>query len=326
MFCLPSTLTESEQNVFTKTERKNESHNTAAKYSLLIPNKTEWRPLDRNDMSSMKYFVFFIGWPRSCHSIVGSILDAHPNVIIAHEFYLFTQLSKHKELLSNRSRLYNELYRNSYVSAAKGWRTSKKTQKGYSLDVGSWQGRFTKLEVIGDKCGGDAPRMYAWNKEKFKTLYQQLSVNVKVPIKVLHIVRNPFDMIATTALYIGSGIPEVKYNATVAKKYSNRRVLRGAADSVLHVAKAISEMIPDLELSSLEIHCDNLITHPTETIYDLCRFLNLECSPDYVQTCADKIFRNVSATRHLVEWNPDTLPLLINRTKTFPFFSRYSLD
>ena len=307
-------------------ENKRELKNMTAKHHLLASEKTEWKPLSRSDINSIKYFLLFIGWPRSCHSIVGSLLDAHPNVIVAHEFFLFTKLSEDKEL-SNRSRLYNQLYRNSYMSAKEGWRTSNKTQKGYSLDMaGSWQGQFTKLEVIGDKCGGELIRSYAQNSKKFQELYQRLRANVKVPIKVLQIVRNPFDMIATTALYRGSRVHEVKYNATVSNKYSNPKILREVTDSVLDMATAISRIIPDLRLSPLKIHCEDLITHPAGTISDICRFLNLKCSPEYVQMCSDKIFKNVSISRDLVEWDPDSLPSLINRIKTFSFFSRYSFE
>ncbi|KAJ7371717.1 hypothetical protein OS493_023052 [Desmophyllum pertusum] len=31
-------------------------------------------------------FVMFIGYPRSRHSLVGAILDAHPEIIIPHEY------------------------------------------------------------------------------------------------------------------------------------------------------------------------------------------------------------------------------------------------
>ena len=133
-------------------------------------------------------------------------------------------------------------------------------------------------------------------------------------------------MIATTALYRGSRVHEVKYNATVSNKYSNPKILREVTDSVLDMATAISRIIPDLRLSPLKIHCEDLITHPAGTISDICRFLNLKCSPEYVQMCSDKIFKNVSISRDLVEWDPDSLPSLINRIKTFPFFSRYSFE
>ncbi len=33
----------------------------------------------------VKYFVQFMSFPRSGHSLIGSILDAHPQAIISHE-------------------------------------------------------------------------------------------------------------------------------------------------------------------------------------------------------------------------------------------------
>ncbi|MDP9138749.1 MAG: hypothetical protein M3N38_11330, partial [Pseudomonadota bacterium] len=33
----------------------------------------------------LEVYCTFIGYPRSGHSIMGSLLDAHPNIIIAHE-------------------------------------------------------------------------------------------------------------------------------------------------------------------------------------------------------------------------------------------------
>ena len=293
---------------------------------VLSKGETEWRPLYRSDVDSIKSFLIFIGWPRSCHSIIGSMLDAHPNVIVAHEFFLFQQLSEDKQL-SNRNILYNELYKNSYLSAMNGWRNSSNTQKGYSLYIdGSWQGRFTELKVIGDKCGGDSTRMYSQDSAQFKVLYQLLRANVKVPIKVLQVIRNPLDMIATLTLYRGSGIPEVKVNATVSHKYNNLTLLREATESTLEIANALFRMVPDVRLSPLQVYCEDLIAHPTETITNICHFLNLKCSSEFLQMCADKTFKNTSASRHLVEWNLDMLPPLIKKIKSFPFFHRYSFE
>jgi len=33
----------------------------------------------------VRTYVMFVGYPRSGHSLIGSLLDAHPNVVIAHE-------------------------------------------------------------------------------------------------------------------------------------------------------------------------------------------------------------------------------------------------
>ena len=278
-------------------------------------------------MNSVETFLIFIGWPRSCHSIIGSMLDAHPNVIVAHEFFLFLNMSQDLRLTRGRALLYNELYRNSYMSANGGWRNNNNTQKGYSLDIdGSWQGRFTKLKVIGDKCGGDTTRMYSRKSRLFKTLYQLLRNSVKVPIKVLQVIRNPFDMIATLTLYRGSGIREVKVNATVSHKYRNHTVLRKAANSILEIANSVSRMVPDVRLSPLQVYCEDLIAHPTETMSKICEYLNLECSSEFLQMCADKTFKSVSMSRHLVEWDLDMLSSLIKEIKTFPFFRRYSFE
>ena len=265
-----------------------------------------------------------MGWPRSCHSIIGSMLDAHPNVIVAHEYFLFNKLVGHPELVT-RKLLYNQLYNNSYANARKGWRTTKQTQKGYSLSIdSSWQGRFTTLRVIGDKCGGDMTRMYHKSSAQLRRVYRRLKANVKVPIKVLQVVRNPFDMIATMALYRGSGVKNVKVNATKTHKYSDGRVTNGAIKSVLDISKAVMRMIPDLGLSPLEVHCEDLIADPAKTLSDICRFLDLECPADYLKMCVDKTFKTVSESRHTVDWDPNTLPSLINNVKKFPFFLRYS--
>lgn len=37
------------------------------------------------DIKSIEKYCMFVGYPRSGHSLVGSLLDAHPNIVIAHE-------------------------------------------------------------------------------------------------------------------------------------------------------------------------------------------------------------------------------------------------
>ena len=51
-------------------------------------------------IAGVKKFVFFIGYGRSGHSIIGSIMDAHPHVVIAHEFFLFSKFPKLEQIPS----------------------------------------------------------------------------------------------------------------------------------------------------------------------------------------------------------------------------------
>ena len=39
----------------------------------------------RHDFDDVRGFVIFVGQPRTGHSLVGALLDAHPNALIAHE-------------------------------------------------------------------------------------------------------------------------------------------------------------------------------------------------------------------------------------------------
>ena len=281
--------------------------------------------LTHSDIDGVQSFLMFIGWPRSCHSIIGSMLDAHPNVIVAHEFFLFKKLRQNPELSLNRSQLYKELYRNSYKSVKRGWRTLDQSQKGYNLNMdGAWQGRFTHLKVIGDKSGGRAALVYHEHSCHFKELYQQLAASVKVPMKVLQVIRNPLDMIATEMLYRGSSVAGRKARATVRRKYSNAAALEYSTAQILNISRAIMRMVPDVGLSPLEVHCEDLIADPAKTVSHICQFLDVECSADYLQMCVDKTFRNVSESRHLVNWDPHTLHSLIDTLLSFPFFQRYA--
>ena len=41
-------------------------------------------------------FVMFIGYPRSCHSLVAAILDAHPEIIISHGYKVMAKWEKYQ--------------------------------------------------------------------------------------------------------------------------------------------------------------------------------------------------------------------------------------
>ena len=39
----------------------------------------------RDDFAGIGSFLMFVGHPRSGHSLVGALIDAHPNAVVAHE-------------------------------------------------------------------------------------------------------------------------------------------------------------------------------------------------------------------------------------------------
>lgn len=198
---LHSTVTPDISGQDSRTSRANFNNNT----SLWIPaitNSSAIVQLSQDDITGVEKFVFFVGYPRSGSSIIGSLMDAHPNMIVAHQCNIFSRWRWMH--LNNRQRLYTILYNNSYINAytSRGWRSSKRNKKGYTLEVGGgWQGKFTKLKVIGDKSGGQASKRHKISPANFVDIFHQLQKVVGVPVRAIHVVRNPYDMISTQLLY-----------------------------------------------------------------------------------------------------------------------------
>ena len=126
------------------------------------------------------------------------MMDAHSR------FSLLQDVAAQPEIRSKEN-LFNALCTNSILDATSGWRTAQEDRKGYTLHMEqSWQGRFRKLKVIGDKSGSSMIKYYMDDLEEAQRSYREIADTVKVPVRVFHVVRNPYDMIATQGLQQGN--------------------------------------------------------------------------------------------------------------------------
>ena len=278
-------------------------------------------PLSESAVKGVEKFVYFIGYGRSGHSTIASMLDAHPNIIIAHEYSIFENLRTTGA--TNREFLFNELYWNSYENAVcrGGWRNAGMDAKE---DMpGLWQGRFQQLQVVGDEAAGYAAMEYRDSPAKFSELHSRFLQTIGVPVHVIHVIRNPYDIIADEVLHMEPGLG--KRNAISSNsKFFDLTALRLAVDRVLAMAEAIVSMTRTLKLTVLDFHIEDLIQHPKDSMQRLCDFLAVECSQDYVRKCYSKAINSVSKTRDAVWWPRDLRRFIETRSKTFSFFRRYS--
>ena len=110
---------------------------------------------ENNFLLRTKSFLLFIGYARSGHSIVASLLDAHPHVVISHELHAVHRWTEFYSVdgTADRQDLFNEIMDNALSTTNKGYRSPNFTQKYYTLAVpGLYQGRYEKyIQVIGDK-------------------------------------------------------------------------------------------------------------------------------------------------------------------------------
>ena len=304
-------------------------------------------------IQNVQKFTFFIGYPRSGHSIVASLLDAHPHIIIAHEFSLFTWWSeykvKHRGLKvitsSTKRVLFDALSNNSYQEAIGGERSGHYVNKGYSLETKSpWHGRCDGfVQVIGDKRAGGTSLSYQSLPRTFNNSYRELLELVNIPVGVFHVVRNPYDLISTSMLYeaarlnnggkvtgdLAGFVTKIKNRVKAFKnrKYSNKNILQKRIDVIFKLADAVLGMIDVIGVDSvLEVHNCDLVKEPAGVVMKMCEFVGVDCPVDYIQTCVEKTFKTVSKSRNLVVWPQDLKEIVEERKHKYPFFHRYTFD
>ena len=281
------------------------------------------KALSQTAIDSVQKFVFFIGYARSGHSIIGSVLDAHPNVVIAHEYSLFHQWLQVPKLHQNKTWLYNVLYNNSQYHSNQGLRTNNAVQKGYTLRIQDlWQGQYQdQIVVIGDKSGGMTTKTYRMNKNKIKRVHMELVRTVEVPVLAIHVVRNPYDNIATMLLYNRHVLKaDISYN----RPYDDANMIQSQIGAYFNQINTVVEMINVLNLNVIQIYTEDFVTETNKTLQYICSRLELTCTKDYIHKCSESIFKHQSRSRYLVKWTPYLIDLVRQNMKQISFLQRYS--
>ena len=287
----------------------------------------QYRPLPPSVVDKIKTFIFFLGHARSGHSIVGSILDAHPHIVIAHEAKLFTKMMENLPHYHHKSVIFNELWNNSYRSSVVGLRTEegKAIKKGYTLSIdGLYQGTYlSPLQVIGDKDGGKTAAMFLRNPQNWHKVFSKIKSAVDIPIKVIHVIRNPYDNIATMLIYKTSGlkITEVKHSDQVHTLDSTS--VKKMTDKYFMLFQAIQDAKEKYSLDLLEVHGKDLIDNPKDSILKMCHYLEVSCSESYLEICANKLFPSESKTRHKIKWNEHLVSYVQQYIMKYDSLKRY---
>lgn len=282
-------------------------------------------PLTQAAIDGVEKFVFFIGYPRSGHSIIGSFMDSHPNMIIAHEYPLFRTLLNAR---MSKNSIFNYLYKKSYDELVEGWRGNMNVKnKGYSLALtGLWQATFTDLKVIGNKHGGSMVQLYRKQPKAVLGAMAYLLATINVSMHAIHVVRNPFDMIATQTLYMKTGIPGVRINASEKSKFNDTKFLTDIAMDMLARFDAAAKLINSLRLPTLEIHNEDLIDGPIRIMKSICDFLGVDCPEYYLKICRQNTFSSSSKSRNAVVWPQSLIDIVHERLKDSPSFQHYSFS
>jgi hypothetical protein len=255
----------------------------------------------RKDFRSVEQFCLFTGYPRSGHSLVGALMDAHPEMIISHELDVLEQIIRGHSWQS----IYAMIMENSHNFAKKG-----RSWSGYNYEVkGAWQGKFRKLKVIGDKRGGRTSLLLT---ENF-SLMEKLKTEIPVPVRFIHVVRNPFDNIIT----------RVRQGNDVRKEITPEGV-REHIHRHFEQAAINQRVITESGCHVLTLRHEELISNPEAVLISICNFLELEAPAQWLKACASIVFEKPRKTRHEFDYPKEMIDEIMEKMGEFPFFEGYS--
>ncbi|PFX29252.1 uncharacterized protein LOC111325076 isoform X1 [Stylophora pistillata] len=275
--------------------------------------------------------VFFIGYPRSRHSLLGSLLDAHPHMVVSDEKMAFTIWKRRSDsfIKSSIYKFYDIMFKASERSAAQGKRsrafegnvTNKSSRYGY-LVPNQWQGRFDQyIEVIGDKAGASTAQ--AMLKDDAIDAVHLLEKAAAAKVKFIHVVRNPFDNIATMVIQHKT----VKgRDGEHHKQIDAPEILEDKIDSYFKWAKGSNIAREALPGSVLDIPSIDVVLRPAEVLIKICKFLEIICTEKYLHDCADTVDSTPSITRNYIKWTAKQKDTVYREMNRFSFLQGYSFD
>ena len=142
------------------------------------------------------------------------------------------------------------------------------------------------------------------------------------------VVRNPFDNIATEVIY-HLGNPTLRLALVNGDRppltlSEMGGALECATNKYFTQMLAISQMETALDLDLMRLHLVDLVTKPQQYLQEICDFLHLDCTEDYLRTCEESIFSELSQTRGLIEWHSEQKIFIQAWINQMPWLQRYS--
>jgi len=245
----------------------------------------------------VEHFVLFVGHGRSGHSLVGSLLNAHPEMVISHELGVLRYARHHVP----KTTLYGLILKRDREFAAIGRRWGK-----YDYNVpNQYQGRFIRLSVIGDKRGSHTNSLVAG----YPNVLTQLRQTVRVPLRVINVTRNPFDSISSLGRRADLDVDDSmsRFFERCQQTENVRRQLKPG------------EM--------LDLNYEEFVTHPHLELARICEFLGLAASPHYLDDCASVINPTDSSKSRLrVDWTDKQINRVEQMIEYSPTLAGYAFD
>jgi hypothetical protein len=238
----------------------------------------------------MRYFLSFMGYPRSGHTLVAAILNANPNV-----------------MCSNQLNLYDASYIDiEYV-------------KEYSLKKETWKDTTQiphvpkrEITIVGDKTGHRTVDLLGKNPKRLGIFKELIG---DVPVKWIHVVRNPFDNLATWGRL--NYINKLKKDKNVTERHE--------LDLVIQKYRILNATIERIRRSEdvLTVNHEFVITRMHNTLEEMANFLEISFDPIWRDNIRETVWNQPRLTRGQIEWSKTQKKAVDTIIKQYDWLSGY---
>ena len=243
----------------------------------------------------------FLSPPRSGHSLLGALLDAHPDAAIGHELDALPFLRwgwRLEEVLPLMERSARWAAAQEQLPGGYGYQLAGQGQVRQPLLVGDKHGEATLVEL------GRRP----W-------LRQRLDQSSPAPLHWLRAVRHPLDNIATIALQITTIAPGVVPAQGTALQRAEAYYFQLADWMVI---ESVGQPL------LLDLRHEELLAEPERELRRLAGFLGLEPEPGWLERCQGMLHPQPHRSRHKVPWEQGQQERIMQRSQLYAFLEPYT--
>jgi hypothetical protein len=246
-------------------------------------------------------FCMFIGHTKSGGTMIGSLLDAHANVILADETDVLGYVSSG----FNRDQIFRLLLKYSKRDALKGRVTARRLVPYHFSVPGQWQSRNQTLKVIGHSRAGPTTGKLSLEPSALEKLR---NVMAGVNIKIIHTIRNPYDPISLMMV-------------------RGNRSFANAIDHYFVYCETLISLREQLDHSILRpVKYEEFVTNPREQLKGICTFLGIDADIGYLDACTSILYKFPDRSRHMVDWDETWIDVVQNKINQVDFLEGYTFS
>ena len=245
-------------------------------------------------LDALRGVLLFVGNARSGTTLVRSLLDAHPEVVLGNEVHVLKRIAEGEDWETVIGRIF--------LSSRQF--TRNPTWTGYRYKVpGLAAGGNHRLRIIGDKKAGRTAQLLHADSD---LLLRALSW-AHAQLVFLHVVRHPLDVIASNVRL-------------------NHLPLAQNVPSYFELERTAAEVSRILGPGRVKtIYFEELIADPEAVLPELFRFLEMGLEPGFVSACRSLMFREPNRSSRMVAWNPEALAAVEAGIREIPHLGRYQV-